>query len=348
MSTSRTIREGSLREDPTKTLDTRRQFIKAIERRFRRVRGIVRETVGYENDALHLTQDASSTPPPRRGVPGQQSEPGPVESFPVAQSALVAAFSAWFADLARRVILEPTSVTDRTPGPQALPVAAWDHWTVPFIDQAVAQGASQARGLLLQEGLNTTPLPDGGVREGERFHPQLRTRYWSAFDELDGITTDMAEEIDRTLREGLDEGVNPDEMARRLTSEIRAIEHSRARTLARTETIFAHSHSAVERYRAAGVEGVAHVGRIVTPDDHLCAFCRRLSDEVFTLDEFMGTRALFRGQRYFVGTPGHPNCRCAPIPKPGVDADGLAPLEDRVPGEVIGVGFNMFRAAATG
>lgn len=346
MSVSRTITEGSLQRDPTHTLDTRRQFIKSIERRFREVRGIVRQTVGYENDALHLKQGTPTARRPRSPI--RQPEPEPVEDFPVGRSAAAAAFAAWFANLLREKILAPTAITERATGPSSISVAAWDHWTRPFVEQAVLQGANQSRGLLLQEGINTTPIPDGGVTEDDTFHPVLRTRYWSAFDELDGITEDMAQEIDRTLRQGLDEGWNPRKMAREMTQNIRAMEHTRARTLARTETMFAHSQAAVKRYQNAGVAGIAHVGRLVTPDDRLCAFCRRLADETFTLDEFMGTRALFRGQRYFVGVPAHPNCRCAPIPKPGVDAGDLDPLEDRVPGQVIGEGLNMFRPSATG
>jgi len=44
--------------DPTNTEGLRRRFLRAMRRRFRALRGQVREAAGYDDDVFHLAQDS--------------------------------------------------------------------------------------------------------------------------------------------------------------------------------------------------------------------------------------------------------------------------------------------------
>lgn len=335
------------RADATGTVGLRRRFIREMSRRWTRLRGLVRRTVGYENDAANLSRGGQRG---RVSEPPYTGQPEAVEAFPsLTEGILTAAFAAWIANATRQIVLDPTTVTDAVSGAadvvipgMDIPAPAWNHWTRDYVGPAFVRGVNQSTGLLYRAGVDVENIPNEEILTDGGFVPAVRQRYWSPFEQLEGLTDDAADEMARIFDEAIAEGWNPRKTADEMTANLRSLEADRAYTIARTETLFSHSNAAIENYRRAGVDTVGHVGRIVTPDDALCPFCRRLADETFTLTEFTGTRVLWRGTEYFVGCPAHPNGRCAPIPKPGIDADELPPLEDRVPGTVIGVGFDLY------
>lgn len=326
------------RTDPASIHPAVQDFLHAFRRRFERLHGLVRQTV-EKNDALHLQ---SGPPAGVHGVRPFTGTPEAVENFPASESAAKAAFGTWFLNAVRQAILGPTSEEQVKQGA---------HWTAPFIDSAFVQGVTQSTGQLQNAGVSMDRMEPGEILTDGGFEPALRTRYWSAYSELDGISEDMARSIRGVLGEAFDEGWNPKKAADVMVEEIGRIDPetgeatmhaARAKTLSRTELMFAHTNSSLRNYARGGVTTVGHVGRMITPDSKVCGFCRRLADESFTLREFAGTRVLWRGQRYFVGVPSHPNGRCSPIPKPGVDPGDLPPIEERVPGTVIAEGLNIY------
>lgn len=114
------------------------------------------------------------------------------------------------------------------------------------------------------------------------------------------------------------------------------MQHTRAETLARTEVINAHSDAAIQEYEQAGAEVVNHTSRLTAQDEDVCAFCRALGGVPFTLQEFQTVTVQWGSQVMRVGIVSHPNDRCAPVPEVGLSADGLAPLEERIPDTIRG------------
>jgi len=123
-----------------------------------------------------------------------------------------------------------------------------------------------------------------------------------SFDELEGVTSQMAQRMTRALADGLVQGKSPRDIARDLDNDL-DIGRERALTIARTEIIRAHAEGQLEALSQLGVEevGVA-VEWSTTGDDKVCELCEPLEGVVLKLEEARGL------------LPRHPNCRCAWIP----------------------------------
>ena len=129
--------------------------------------------------------------------------------------------------------------------------------------------------------------------------------YTRNYRELKGITDAMDQEISRVLTRGFAEGWNPRKMAREINDRVDKVGLTRARTLARTETIHAHSEATLNRYESmlgadAQVTGKAEL--LTAGDRRVCPICESLEGTVFSLTEARGV------------VPVHPNCRCAFLP----------------------------------
>lgn len=141
------------------------------------------------------------------------------------------------------------------------------------------------------------------------------------FDDLEGMTEDMATKLSRTLADGLVEGKSPHEVARDMT-EVIDVSRSRAETIARTELIRAHSEGQLTALENLGVKelGVAvewtnsglntvdKKGRPISP----CNRCKALSGVILKIEEAHNL------------IPVHPNCTCAFVPT-NVGEDDDAP-----------------------
>jgi SPP1 gp7 family putative phage head morphogenesis protein len=280
-----------------------------MRRRWRRVRGLIRRTVGYENDALGLRANAEE-----REAFDFPTDRGKVEQF-----------VRWLREVLRDEVLEPLPTEDVREG---------RHWTSPYIRSAVRRGANQATGLLFQQGASVENIPDDELLTRPIYERTLRQLYTRAFENLQSVTEEAAPQVRETLTQGLAEGWNPREMARELTTEARTIQRTQAETLARTETIHAHSESTLTTYERAGVDVVSHGEWQATQDDDTCAFCRRLSGAALTMDEMRSGAVEWRGQVYRLSPPSHPNGRCVILPSVGGEAP-TSPLAERVPGTVL-------------
>lgn len=127
------------------------------------------------------------------------------------------------------------------------------------------------------------------------------------FTELKGVTEDMSTKITRNLTDGLVQGMNPREIARRMIKDgigtkVRGIQ-SRALTIARTEVIRAHAEGQLDAMERMGVTKVGVMVEWSTAgDDRVCPACEELNGVVLDIKEARGI------------IPRHPNCRCAHIP----------------------------------
>jgi len=124
-------------------------------------------------------------------------------------------------------------------------------------------------------------------------------------------------------------------MATELTSELRDLQKSRAETIARSETMNAHSSAAIRQYEEAGATVVSHSRWDAANDARTCPFCDRLDGVEITLDEAKSgvvnwaVEESWTPQPWRLKPPAHPNCRCVLKPVIGGD-EPQTPLSERI------------------
>jgi SPP1 gp7 family putative phage head morphogenesis protein len=116
-------------------------------------------------------------------------------------------------------------------------------------------------------------------------------------------------------------------MARRLTKEVRTIQHTQAEVLARTEVLHSYNTSALDRYERAGVGGVSVSGEFTTADDdRVCPLCDSIEGATYGVDEMRKATFTFEpgddapnhlAGEYPVRPPIHVQCRCTVLPVVG-------------------------------
>jgi SPP1 gp7 family putative phage head morphogenesis protein len=306
--------------DPSNTHSIQRAFVRDILRRFKRIRGLVRATVGYENDALFLKEGA--TPPSIR----TNAEPKEAFDFP-RKEGRVAAFMRVLQGWLDEEVLEPASPVE---------IQSGEHWTAEFLENAYVTGVNVAEGRLMQAGVSIGASDIETALNRPVAASQLRDIYTRAFENLKDITDDMARVIRNELTEAVRDGENPRKVANRLNEEIEGMTRTRATTLARTEIINSHASAAVNTYERAGAGVVSHTSRQTAADASVCPWCRRLDGVPFTLSEFQSVTVRWGNQLMRVGVPAHPNGRCSPMPEVGLSGGDLPPLEERIPDTIRG------------
>lgn len=289
-------------DDPTNTEDLRERFLREIRRRFRRLRGRIREAAGYEDDVFHLADDA------------RLADADDVERFPT-DGGKIRAFLEWLRENLDAGVLEPATRREVRNG---------EHWSATYIRAAYVKGWEQARERLQNEGVATDEAEN--VLQLGVPTEQLRRLFARAYENLESVTSAAAPVVRETLTEGLAEGVNPKEMARRLTETVRGLERTRAETLARTEVINSYAEATLDRYERAGIEGATVSGEFATADDaRVCPICASIEGAEFATGAMRTATFEFDpagaadavpsdGGTYPVKPPVHPNCRCAILP----------------------------------
>jgi SPP1 gp7 family putative phage head morphogenesis protein len=269
-------------ESPAETEGIQDEYRRDLARRIRKLRGVLRETI-VENDALGIKggyetrlndeDDISS----REEFDFEQAPPKQVE------------FRKQLREWIDEGILEPTDIEEIEEG---------RHYTAIYIDSAYAQGMAFANGLLIQKDVDV-PDEDFQTVVSRPIHAStLETLYSRNYEGLEDITEDMDRSISRILTEGFRKGWGTRKLADEITKEVRDIQHTRARALARTEVMNAHNEGTLNRYDSFGVEQVEILTH--TP----CPICQRIEDgDPYTVSEATGL------------IPAHPNCVCtwAPI-----------------------------------
>lgn len=103
------------------------------------------------------------------------------------------------------------------------------------------------------------------------------------------------------LRAGVDNGDHPDVIAAALRAALDGMTAARSKTIARTETAFAYSYSALESYKRNGVKRKMWLD---AGDSHVDAPCTDYTDRgSIPIDDDFGDGVAH--------PPAHPNCRCA-------------------------------------
>lgn len=286
-----------MRYDPTGTGTVRRAFVAEVNKRFRDLRKVVFQSV-VKMDALGLgssgvqsiEQMLSINQPLARRVFAFKTKPEKMR-----------AFMSWLEDEIDRGILGV--VTGPAKGASRFP--AWsDKYIVSTYKKGIADGIDRLKRVKVQ--LPIIPRPGRPVFEAAFLAPvhsdAVALMYARAFEELKGITKQMAQVMSRSLAESLAEGRGPMQTARILMTRT-DIPLARARMVARTETIRAYTQASINTYRQAGMEGVEVVAEwSAMEDDKVCEQCQELDGKRMTLEA--------AGKLI----PRHPNCRCALLP----------------------------------
>ncbi|AFH22665.1 putative phage head assembly protein [environmental Halophage eHP-32] len=292
-----------LSTDPTNTTEIRRNFLKAVQRRFRDLRGAVRKLAGYEEDRFHLKQNS------------RLADADDIERFSTDQGK-IRAFRKWLREYLDGNVLE------------AIPrrqVRNGEHWSATYIRAAYRRGWENARQRLQNAGLSTEEVDEIfnlGVPQS-----QLKRLYTRTYENLQTVAEEAAPVVADVLSEGLAEGINPRDMADRLVDEIETIQKTRAEVLARTEVINSYADATLDRYDRADVGGVSVSGEFATADDQrVCPICEAIEGTVYATNEMREATFTYEaddneadslGGEYPVKPPVHPQCRCAILPSIG-------------------------------
>lgn len=206
-------------------------------------------------------------------------------------------------------------ILDTTTGPRRARMASagTTRWTDTYIQSAYKRGIANANNAMGTTGVDVVATPEAALLpsrdpvQAAFLSPinadKVATLYGRTFEDLRGITRSMSSAIGRSLAESVAEGRSPWQTAQILNKRVDGIGLTRARMLARTETIRAQHVGNINTYRAAGVEGVVVVAEWkATDDDRVCDDCAEMDGKQFTLDAIEGL------------IPLHPNCRCAALP----------------------------------
>lgn len=271
----------AFRLDPTRTVMLRRRYSADLYKRFRKLKGDIRISL-VKNDAFGLKTNI----PINTRQFAFQRDPQKVESFLI-----------WLQKQVDNDILEVYF------GNQ-LGSAIEELWANTYIRQAYEKGVGRAQTEMLTAGY-TLPESLSAISAMQMpFHiDRVGLLYTRNFTGLKGITDEMSKQISIVLADGMAKGQGPVEIANRINNRVDKIGITRARTLARTETIRAHHLGMVQEMRNWGVVGVTVLAELVTAGDgRVCSLCSPLNHKVYTLKE----------AEWLI--PIHPECRCILIP----------------------------------
>ena len=277
-----------LKLDPTRTTLLRAQAVREVNRRFGALKKAVTELI-VEDDVFGLK--------PRKGFTTLGEEFVRAWEFRTDKDKLTS-FNRWFQGQIDDNILSIEGV-DGEP------------WTSKYVDSAYRKGAVRAYTDVKRDtGATSLDFYNGSKKqflESAFAQPErvskLKFLFTRTFEELKGVSAAMSQQMSRVLASGIANGLGPEEVARQLNNTITGITRQRARVLARTEIIAAHSEGQLDSFEDLGIEEVGIMAEWSTAGDgRVCPLCVPLEGTVMTIKEARGL------------LPRHPNCRCAWIP----------------------------------
>lgn len=281
-----TRRVNPLRLDPTRTTMLRKAFVADVARRCANLRRAIHQLVEVE-DAFGLK--------PRPGGTLDKLVSNTRWTF-ATDAEKLENYRTWLKTQTDAGLLGVSAGNVKTP------------WMEPYLTSGYKKGL--VRAYADTHRLGDMPFVEGGKKAfldmtfnapvGQSKLKLLSTR---AFSQMQGVTAEMDKEMSRVLAQGLSQGHGARAVARDLQKTVTTIERKRARTIARTELIHAHSEGQLDAFEAMNVEGVGVMAEWSTAgDDLVCGICAPLEGVILTVAEARGI------------IPRHPNCRCTWIP----------------------------------
>lgn len=260
------------RVDPTKTTLIRRKYAAEMGRRFGVVRRLVREKIQSGSFTLRTNAPTASSP-------ARHTE-----------------FMAWLREQINEHVLEVSKAASAAPLRRS-------PWQDLYIRAAYRRGMDSAAQSMRKAGV---PVDGQWVDAAFRrpFHAdRVAMIYTRAYAELEGVTKAMESRMSASLATSMAHGWGVEQTAKALVKAVDAIGITRARMIARTETMSAHADATLNSYEDAGIEGVNVLSEFSSSrDNKVCPRCQELEGQRYSIEEARGV------------IPVHPNCRCAWLP----------------------------------
>jgi SPP1 gp7 family putative phage head morphogenesis protein len=305
-----------MRRDPTRTTMLRNSFVKQVNKRLRELRRAINIVV-VDLDVFRLKPNPFiSNELPFNFTSYGIRKPSEIEqilgigrqpTFVADTSAILSAQSAsaqltayqeWFKAQVDAGLLEVAEGFEDRP------------WTSPYVESAYKKGVVRSYNDV--HGLAGEVAPFGaGSRAaflqsafgGPIGTKQIQLLATRAFQQLQGVTAAMEQNMSRILADGLAHGRGPREIARELNKTVSGLGRNRSHTIARTEIIHSYAEGQLDSYEQMNMEEVGVMAEWSTAgDDRVCELCSSLEGVVLEIKEARGI------------IPRHPNCRCAFIP----------------------------------
>lgn len=197
-------------DDPTRTLTLRNKAVSEINRRFKQLNRLIVESVKenkiFVDNAKALKKE---------------------EFIFLRDGDKLKKFDAWLQGAIAEIILSGSVQKDDSN----------INWLLAYIDTAYRKGVKKSTSLM-QQRLGKNVIPD--LPNLVNLPPHARAMeliFTRDFDQLKGITDTMSQQISYVISEGILQGENPNDMAKRITDRVEKIGITRAKLLARTEVI---------------------------------------------------------------------------------------------------------------
>jgi len=285
--------------DPTRTLGIRTRFVSQVNRRFRELKRDIRTSI-IDNNCFDIRKPLANNSPINPGIYDFKRNPEKVT-----------AFIEWLLDQESKGILEVIYKPGARGGIQSA-------WSDLYIKSAYEQGIKRALTEMKKVGIDISGAgidPTGvATIQGALRMPvhadALGALYTRVFEDLKTVVALMNNDIRKIVADGLrsgiarglGEGKSIETVARELVKDIEnsidKIGITRARLIARTETIRAHHLANINEYRQfdKDMDVTVKAEYSTANDDKVCEECASLEGKVFTLDEIEDK------------IPQHPNC----------------------------------------
>jgi SPP1 gp7 family putative phage head morphogenesis protein len=320
------------RDDPTRTTKLRKRFGSQIYKRYKALKGAVRQYVLAENrfgiqnaavaDAVAnraIALGSATTPPHARGrandgdapvfyapnaqipgmpdpskVPAITPPASPSWEFPE-DSKKVQAFTEWFRGAQNAILLGGGGA-----GP-----SAGVGWANEYVRYAYFRGLDFAQDVLQSQGFVGEDIDVMDTFNMPVHQSALALIYQRQYTGLKGITDEVDKQVSRILAEGFAAGENPRTIARTINDRVDKIGITRGRTLARTEIVRSYNEATLNRFEqvVGGDASVQLYAEFSTArDSRVCPICAALEGTTFRIKDAHNV------------IPQHPNCRCAWVP----------------------------------
>lgn len=254
------------RRDPTRTTTLRKRFEQDVNARFRQMRGGVNRYFQDNAERFQFVRDDQK----------------------------VAEFMRWL-EQEQSLVLGVQRGAD-------IASAASQSWANEYVAEAYHSGVNQSASKLRAAGADVDMSWVSNALRRPAHAERMSLIYSRVYSELHGITEAMDQQISRILSEGIGRGLNPMELARQINEKVDSIGRNRARMLARTEVIAAHSDATLNSFVEAGIVGVDVEAEWLVAAG-ACEVCLAIQQSgPYSIQEARGM------------LPAHPNCRCAWAP----------------------------------
>lgn len=239
------------RIDPSRTGTLRRKFEREFMRRFDKLKARINELIVTE-DAFGLNQTDTVD---FGGIDNSHRFDAQNDRFAFAtDSEKLNSFSQWLSsEVSREIVGVAFSATDEA------------FWTQ-YIWQAYQKGMGRAFDDLNKRGRFVGGTGDFFAGSRKQFleqsfgHPvsidRVKQLGGRVLTELEGVTAAMETQMKRELIDGLSQGMSPRQVARNINDRVEKIGKTRARAIAQTESMRAHSEGQLDAMERQGVDKI--------------------------------------------------------------------------------------------